>query len=133
MAGLTVIDNPAQLAEHLEAAAVVLRQCAPGRDWLDEVLDAGGDALKSDEAAYVADMSTDTMRRRAEAAADAGRPIAVLMAGAMWLFSERRLLNSIEVKEGKPARLEAESRARKSRDLRSSPQKSPETAVATAG
>jgi hypothetical protein len=127
------MTNKNDLAGHLEAAAVILRQCAPGRDWLDEVLDAGGDALKSDEAAYVADMSTDTMRRRAEAAADAGRPIAVLMAGAMWLFSERRLLAWIEARDGRPARLAAETRARKSRDLRSSPQKSPETAVATAG
>ena len=130
---MTNSDLAGRLEADVAEAAAALRQIAPGRDWLDQLLDADGDALKSDEAAYVADMSTDTMRRRAEAAADAGRPIAVLMAGAMWLFSERRLLAWIEARDGRPARLAAETRARKSRDLRSSPQKSPETAVATAG
>jgi len=130
---MTNSDLAGRLEADVAEAAAALRQIAPGRDWLDQLLDADGDALKSDEAAYVAGMSTDTMRRRAEAAADAGRPIAVLMAGAMWLFSERRLLAWIEARDGRPARLAAETRARKSRDLRSSPQKSPETAVATAG
>jgi hypothetical protein len=41
-----------------------------------------------------------------------------LLAGGLWLFSERRLLASIETKEGLPARLEAEARARKNADLR---------------
>jgi hypothetical protein len=127
------MTNKNDLAGHLEAAAVILRQCAPGRDWLDEVLDAGGDALKSDEAAYVADMSADTVRRRAEAAADAGRPIAVLMAGALWLFSEARLLGWIEAREGLPARLAAETRAKKSRELRSSSHNSARIPIATAG
>jgi hypothetical protein len=127
------MDNHRDLAGHLEAAAVILRQCAPGRDWLDQILEANGDALKSDDAAFVAGVSADTARRRAEAAAVAGKPIAVLMAGALWLFSEARLLGWIEAREGLPARLAAETRAKKSRELRSSPQKSPETAVATAG
>jgi hypothetical protein len=77
------MDNHRDLAGHLEAAAVILRQCAPGRDWLDQILEANGDALKSDDAAFIADVSPDTVRRRAEAAAVAGKPIAVLMAGAL--------------------------------------------------
>jgi hypothetical protein len=133
MAGLTVIDNPAQLAEHLEAAAAVLRQTATPRDWLDQLLDADGDALKSDEAGFIADVHPDTMRRRAEAAAAAGKPIGILLAGAMWIFSLRRLLDAIEAKAGLPTRLEAETRARKSRDLRSSPHISAQIPIAAAG
>ena len=113
------------LADRLEAdvaeAAAALRQIAPGRDWLDQLLDADGDALKSDEAGFIADVHADTIRRRAEAAAAAGKPIGVLLAGAMWIFSLRRLLDAIEAKAGLPARLAAETRAKKSRELRSSP------------
>ena len=126
------MTNKNDLAGHLEAAAVILRQCAPGRDWLDEALDAGGDAVKSDAAAYIADVSSSTMCRRAEAAAAAGRPIGVLLAGAMWLISKRRLLVWIEAREGKPSRLAAETRAAKSLELRALPQKPIEIAAATA-
>jgi hypothetical protein len=69
-------------------------------------------------AAFVAGVSTDTLRRRAGSASEAGKPIGILLAGGLWLFSERRLLASIETKEGLPARLEAEARARKNADLR---------------
>ena len=125
------------LADRLEAdvaeAAAALRQIAPGRDWLDQLLDADGDALKSDEAGFIADVHADTIRRRAEAAAAAGKPIGILLAGAMWIFSLRRLLDAIEAKAGLPTRLEAETRARKSRDLRSSPHISAQIPIAAAG
>src|ERR1035437_211013 len=127
------MTNKNDLAGHLEAAAVILRQCAPGRDWLDQILEANGDALKSDDAAFVAGVSADTMRGRAEAAAVAGKPIAVLMAGALWLFSEARLLGWIEAREGLPARLAAETRAKKSRELRSSPHIPAPLPIAAAG
>jgi hypothetical protein len=127
------MTNKNDLAGHLEAAAVILRQCAPGRDWLDQLLDADGDALKSDEAGFIADVHPDTMRRRAEAAAAAGKPIGILLAGAMWIFSLRRLLDAIEAKAGLPTRLEAETRARKSRDLRASPHIPAPLPIATAG
>src|SRR5674476_1478262 len=99
------MTNKNDLAGHLEAAAVILRQCAPGRDWLAQLLDADGDARKSDEAGFIADVHADTIRRRAEAAAAAGKPIGILLAGAMWIFSLRRLLDAIEAKAGLPARL----------------------------
>jgi len=61
------------LAYRLEAiaaeAAVALRLASKPRDWLDEILDADGDGLKSDEAAYVAGVHIDTIRDRAKAAA----------------------------------------------------------------
>jgi hypothetical protein len=104
-------------AEHLEDAAAqaiaALRLDALDRDWLDEILDSSGDGLKSDQAAFVAGVSVDTARRRAEAAAFTDKPIGILMAGAVWLFSLRRLLDAIELKDGRPARLAAQSRAEK--------------------
>jgi hypothetical protein len=121
---------------HLEAAVaeavVALRQITPGRDWIDQLVDSDGDALKSDEAGFVAGVHPDTMRRRAEAAALTINPIAVLMAGALWLFSERRILASIEIREGLPARLAAETRAKKSRDLRAPSDISPSIPIAAA-
>lgn len=114
------------LADRLDAAARAateaadaMRSIALARDWLDQLIDIDGDALKSDEAAYIAGVHSDTMRRRAESAALAGRPIGILLAGAVWLFSERRLLDAIEARDGRPARLVAESRAKKSREMRS--------------
>jgi hypothetical protein len=126
----------ASIADRIEAAAgeaaAALREIVQPRDWIDELCADGGDALKSDDAAFIADVSSDTIRRYAAAAALAGHPIAVLVAGAMWLYSERRLLDWIEQHQGRPARLPAESRARKSRALRSLPQISAEIPMATA-
>lgn len=48
-------------------AATALRQAATPRDWLDEILDADGDGLKSDEAAHIARVHVDTIRERAKA------------------------------------------------------------------
>jgi hypothetical protein len=112
------------LADQLEAAAAALRLAAVhGRDWLDEILDADGDGIRSDQAAHIAGVSVDTVGRRAEAAAAAGRPIGVLMAG-VWLISLRRWLDAIEQRDGMPARLVAQSRVDKNADLRLLPQKS---------
>jgi hypothetical protein len=116
------------LADHLEDTAALavtaLRLIVPCRDWLDEILDASGDGLRSHEGAYIAAVSVDTICRRAEAAALIGRPIGYLMAGSVWLISLRRLLDAIELKEGMPARLEAQTRADKNAFLRSQPQQS---------
>jgi hypothetical protein len=115
-------------ADQLEAAAAqavaALRLVVPGRDWLDELLNAGGDGLKSAEAAYIAGTSDSTVRRAAMAAALTDKPIGILMAGAVWLFSLRRLLDAIEEDEGLPARLAAQSRADKTAELRELRQKS---------
>jgi hypothetical protein len=113
-----------------EAAAALRRLDAP-RDWLDEVLDLGGDALKSDEAAFVAGCHVDTLLGRCKIAAATDRPLGTLMAGAIWLISKRRLLAAIEAKEGLPARLAAESRAQKSVESRLPPEKSIRNRVMT--
>jgi hypothetical protein len=107
------MGNGHDLADYLESAALeavtALRLVTPGRDWLDEILDADGDGLTSSSAAYIADVSTDTIGRRADAAASTDRPLGILMAGAVWLISLRRLLDSIELRDGLPARLAAQS------------------------
>jgi hypothetical protein len=105
-------------------ATATLRLVAPDRDWLDEILNADGDGLTSSSAAYIADVSTDTICRRAEAAARTDTPIGVLFAKAVWLISLRRLLDSIELRDGLPARLAAQSRADKNACLRLLPQNS---------
>ena len=113
-------------------AVASLRLDVPGRDWIEQLLDAGGDGLTSTEAAYVAGVHPDTVRRRAEAAALTDKPIGVLMAGAVWLFSLRRLLDAIEHRDGLPARLAAQSRAQKNAVLRFQPEKSAQIPIATA-
>jgi hypothetical protein len=128
--------TPSSIADRLEAAAgeaaAALREIAQPRDWIEELYADDGDALKSDDAAFIADVSSDTIRRYAVAAALAGHPIGILVAGAMWLYSSRRLLDWIEQHQGRPARLKADARARKSRVLRSLPQISSEIPIATA-
>ena len=84
-------DLGERLAAGMAAAAdaiAALQTIDAPLDWVDEVIDADGDAIKTDEAAYIAAVSADTIRRRADAAAAAGKPFGILMAGALWLFSE---------------------------------------------
>jgi hypothetical protein len=57
------------LGERLAAAAdaiAALQTIDAPLDWVDEVIDADGDAIKTDEAAYIAAVSADTIRRRAD-------------------------------------------------------------------
>jgi hypothetical protein len=110
------------IANRLTELAAMLQQRPPVCDWVDAFRE--GSAFGSDVAAAIFGCSSDTAVRRANAAAEDGRPLGILLAGT-WLFDRERLLNWIERKEGKPARLEAESRARKNADLRSSPQNGP--------
>jgi hypothetical protein len=124
----TIVMHDSSLADRFEAMAAqttaALRLGAPDRDWLDEILNADGDGLTSSTAAYIADVSPDTICRRTEAAASTDRPLGILMAGAVWLISLRRLLDAIELRDGLPARLAAQSRADKNASLRLLPQNS---------
>ena len=88
-----------------------LDKVAPGGDWVDEWVE--GDAIRTDEAASIADCSMQTIRRTAVAASLAGKPIGRLISKAVWLISRRRLLDWIEHNEGLPARVEAVARAEK--------------------
>jgi hypothetical protein len=83
----------------------------PGCDWVDEWVE--GDAIRTDEAAFIAGCSAQTIRRDAAAATAAGKPIGRLISKSVWLISRRRLLNWIEGTEDLSARVEAETRAEK--------------------
>jgi hypothetical protein len=115
-------DDPRHLAQRLEEIAAELRQRPRVRDWVDAYND--GEAFGSDVAAFICGCSPDTIRRRADAAAAAGQPLGILNAG-VWLFDLHRLLNWIEQHQGLPARLAAESRARKNAEMRLSLQNRP--------
>jgi hypothetical protein len=115
-------DDPDRIPRMLEQMAAELRQRPRVRDWVDAYHD--GSAFGSDVAAVIYGCSPDTIRRRAVDAAAAGQPLGILQAG-VWLFDLRRLLNWIEQHQGKPARLAAESRARKNAEMRLSLQNRP--------
>jgi hypothetical protein len=99
-----------------------LQKRPSARDWVDAYHD--GSAFGSEVAAVICGCSPDTIRRRAVDAATGGQPLGILQAG-VWLFDLRRLLNWIEQHQGKPARLAAESRARKNAEMRLSLQNRP--------
>jgi hypothetical protein len=89
------------------------------RDWLDAWTE--GELITTDEAANVANCSAETIRRRADEAADVGHPIGMQLA-TVWIISLPRLLRDIERRQGRPARLEAATRAKKIAEMRASPQ-----------
>ncbi|WFU45458.1 hypothetical protein QA640_46450 (plasmid) [Bradyrhizobium sp. CB82] len=72
-----------------------------------------GDAVNSDAAGFIADVSSATIRRRATEAAACGKPLGILIAGSIWLISKRRLIDWIRDHEGEYAALCAMTRATK--------------------
>ena len=82
-------------------------------DWVSAF---GDDGLRTDEAAVIAGVSAETVRRWCTEGTDAGEPIGVLIAGAVWLVSEARLLRAIERRRGVAERQAAEARARRISD-----------------
>lgn len=98
--------------DHLDAVAL-------DGDWVACWDD--GECIDSDEAAFIAGTSRQTIRRRADAAATAGKPIGVLLAKSVWLISLQRLLRWIELNEGLPERVAAERRVKKVLDDRAAP------------
>ena len=124
------------IADQLDTIAAKLRsqeqEQPPARDWLAELLDIpGGDVINSDTAAVIIGCHADTARKRAVDATEAGKPIATLVANAVWLFSEARILADIEARDGLPARLAAATRAEKARNFRSRPSLSVPKPIAT--
>jgi hypothetical protein len=104
-------DDPDRIPRMLEQMAAELRRLPACGDWVDGFVEH--DAIGTDEAAFIANCSAQTIRRRAAEATAAGRPIGVWFAQSVWLISKRRLLDDIEKREGRPGRLAAESRAKK--------------------
>jgi hypothetical protein len=121
------MTNKNDLADQLEAIAAQLRSepeqtRPPARDWLGELLDIkSGDVINTDTAAVIIGCHADTARKRAVDTMEGGKPIATLVANAVWLFSEARILADIEARDGLPARLAAVTRAEKARNFRSQP------------
>jgi hypothetical protein len=101
----------------------------PGGDWVDEWIE--GDAIRTDEAAFIGGCSAQTVRREAAAAAAAGKPIGRLISRSVWLISRRRWLDRIESIDGLPARVEAEARAEKYKNGSVAPKIDPEERTAT--
>jgi hypothetical protein len=97
-----------------------LQPMEPAGDWVDAF--DGGEVLRTDQAAFIAGTSDETVRRRCVEAADTGRRIGILFARAVWLVSKRRLLDDIERRDGRSARLAAETRAEKLFKTRPPPQ-----------
>jgi hypothetical protein len=123
-----------EIADQLDAIAAKLRsqEPEPARDWLAQLLDvAGGDVVNSDTAAQIIDCHADTARKRAVDAMVAGKPIGILVAGAVWLFSQARILADIEQEKGRPEFLAATTRAEKARNFRSKPTLSVPKPIAT--
>jgi hypothetical protein len=96
-----------------------LDKVAPGGDWVDAFVEH--DCIGTDDAAFIADASRQTIRRHAAEAAAAGRPIGVCIARSVWLISLRRLLDWIEQNDGLPALVAAEARAKKRSFERAAP------------
>ena len=126
------MDN-CEVANKLIELAGALQHHKPLRDWVDAHRD--GTAFGSDVAAFICGCSPDTVRRRAVDAATAGQPLGILQAG-VWLFDLRRLLDWIGRHQGLPARLAAETRAKKNAEMQLSLQNDPlsgPVAAVTAG
>ena len=67
-----------------------LEKLAPGGDWVDAWIE--GDAIGTDEAAFIYGCSAQTVRRTAVAASLAGNPIGRQMLKSVWLISRRRFI-----------------------------------------
>jgi hypothetical protein len=103
-------DSP-DLVRLLDQVTAAWRQRAPCGDWVSAF--AGGDAIGTDAAGFIANCSAQTIRRHATDAALTEKPIGVWFAQSVWLISLARLLDKIEATQGLPARLAAQSRAEK--------------------
>jgi hypothetical protein len=129
------------IANRLAELAELLQRRPPVRDWVDAY--GAGDMLSSDEAGFIAGCSADTIRRKADAAAEEGNPLGIQHA-SVWFLSLTRLLDWIEhgieagrgrrgaMQHGRHARLAAESRAKKNAALRLPPQNEPISATVAA-
>lgn len=96
-----------------------LDKIAPEGDWVDAWTE--GDAIGTDEAAFISGCSTQTVRRMAASAALTGNPIGRQMSKSVWLISRRRLLDWIERHNGLPARVKAQASTEKWKNGRAAP------------
>src|SRR5258708_35320456 len=113
-------DLIARLETAATEAVAALRLRPASDDWVSAFVD--GDAIGTDEAAYIWNCVPETIRRRAEAAAGTNRPLGIWFAQSVWLISKARLFDAIEFREGLSGRLAAVSRATKYTEMRAQPQ-----------
>jgi hypothetical protein len=111
-----------EIINRLTEIAAAMERRPHVRDWVDA--HHAGDVLGTDEAGFICGCSADTIRRRADAAAEEGRPLGIRHAG-IWMLDLPRLLDWTEQHYGRHARLVAESRARKNAETRVSLQNRP--------
>jgi hypothetical protein len=118
---VAIVDEAASM---LARAAEELRHrpATPCGDWVTAFSE--GDAIGTDEAAFIACCSAQKIRRQATKAAETDKPLGVWFAQSVWLISRARLLNAIEEREGRPGRLAAMSRAAKYAEMRAPQQNS---------
>jgi hypothetical protein len=111
------MDDPRSIAKALHRAADSVAKFDAGvGSWIEQ-----RDVISSDQAAAAALCSAATVRRRAAELAEIGRPIGLCIGGT-WLISKARWLADIKRRDGKPAMLEAKSRADKSTAMSASAQ-----------
>lgn len=102
-----MLDRLGELAATLEQAAIVLRQHAPARTWIDQF--RAGEVLTASQAAAIAENHPQTIRGWCEAAENTSRPLGFLV-GMLWLVDAHALLDEIENRRGLHARRVGESR-----------------------
>src|SRR5437667_9927072 len=87
------MDGQERIARALEQITAQVRQLPPSNDWVDAY--GAGDAVNSDAAGFIADVSSATIRHRATEAAACGKPLGIWIAGWIGLISKRRLIDWI--------------------------------------
>src|SRR5437879_11911694 len=98
----------AALADQLVQIAAELARQPPQGGWIDQF--RRGEILAVSQAAKVASVTNETIRRWCEQSADTERPIGHLVADSLWLVDLGELLHFIEAyRGGLPARLAAQT------------------------
>jgi hypothetical protein len=124
-------DLIARMEAATAEAVAALRKVPVSSDWVSAFGD--GDAIGTDEAAYIWNCVPETVRRRAEAAAGTDHPLGIWFARSVWLISKARLLDAIEARDGLPGRLAAMSRAAQYTEFGARPQLTSRSECAATG
>jgi hypothetical protein len=101
----------AKTLEETAAAAAAALRLPRSKHWVDQYHDS--EILLCDDAAFIADVSPDTILRRYHASLETTEPLGILIARTALLVDLARLLDEIEQRDGLHARLAAETRAKK--------------------
>ena len=114
----TMLDRDKLIAQLL-AMLADLGWTPPTGDAINHLIDGG--LLTSAQAEDVSERDRDTIVRWHEEAVAEGRPSLGVLTPAGWLWGKSRLLDYIELRRGRYARNEAQTRANKYSDIWSQP------------